>query len=190
MSRLFRDIAPRYMRLAMKDFGLTTFQAAGMFGNFGHETGGFLHWQEIKPVVKGSRGGFGWAQWTGQRRKEFEAYCARNWHDPKSHDTNYGFLYFELTGTEKRALSLLKRTTTLSGATLSFMRNFERPGAPHEESRLKWAGIALDALARDGVIEKPVQPSQEPAAQPKGFPWWWAVAGAIAAAVAAFLGLR
>src|SRR5690606_15608355 len=100
----FRAKAPGVMQLLMSDFGLNDQSAAAIVGNLGHESNGFATLQEIKPVVKGSRGGWGWAQWTGPRRKEFEAYCKRNSLDPASDKANYGFLFVELTSTEAKAL--------------------------------------------------------------------------------------
>jgi tail lysozyme len=65
----FAQKAPGIMSNLTQDFGLTREQAAGLVGNFGAETGGFAKLQEVKPLVPGSRGGWGWAQWTGPRRR-------------------------------------------------------------------------------------------------------------------------
>ena len=65
----FREMAPRLMRLLIEDFNLTVTDAAAIMGNGGHESLGFTKLQEMKPTVKGSRGGWGLMQWTGPRRR-------------------------------------------------------------------------------------------------------------------------
>ena len=148
---LFRQKAPNIMQDLMTDFGLTLDQAAGVLGNIGHECAGFRKMQEIKPIIPGSRGGWGWCQWTGPRRRAFEAWCTRHGFDNLSADeANYGFLSHELETTEKRALSHLRRTVSLGDATESFMEKFERPGIEHLDSRINWAREALRA-SRDSM---------------------------------------
>lgn len=143
---LFRQKAPGVMQNLMDDFGLTLDQAAGVLGNIGHECAGFRTMQEIKPIVAGSKGGWGWCQWTGPRRRAFEAWCQKNGFDNLSDDdANYGFLKHELETTEKNALRHLRKTLSLRDATRSFMDKFERPGIKHFDGRLNWAREALKA---------------------------------------------
>jgi len=143
---LFRQKAPGIMQDLMDDFGLTLDQAAGVLGNIGHECAGFRTMQEIKPIVPGSKGGWGWCQWTGPRRRAFEAWCQKNGFDNLSDDAaNYGFLKHELETTEKGALKHLRKTISLRDATRSFMDKFERPGIKHFDGRLNWAREALKA---------------------------------------------
>lgn len=139
---LFKIKAPGIMRSLINDFEVTEEQAGGVLGNVGLECAGFRHMQELKP--SSGRGGWGWCQWTGPRRRAFESWCKDQGHtDLTSDDANYGFLKHELKTTEKRALEHLKKTETLSEATRSFMSKFERPGVEHFERRLKWAELAL-----------------------------------------------
>jgi hypothetical protein len=140
----FIEKSPSIMKLLMADFGLSEEQAAGIVGSLGHESAGFTAFQEVNP--RGGRGGWGWAQWTGPRRVQFEAYCARNHLDPKSDKANYGWLFFELKGSEKGAIDALKKTTTLKTAVRAFERSFERAGVPAYASRERWAQRALDAF--------------------------------------------
>src|SRR5690606_11587737 len=88
------------MAQLLRDFPITPTDAAAIVGNAGHECGGFTTLQEINPTVKGSRGGYGIMQWTGPRRRAFEAYCARTGKDPSSDDANYAWLFLELKGIE------------------------------------------------------------------------------------------
>lgn len=137
---LFRQMAPGIANDLMSDFGLTLDQACGVLGNIGHECAGFRKMQEIKPIVPGSRGGWGWCQWTGPRRRAFEAWCTANgFTDLSDAKANYGFLKHELETTESVALDHLKGTGSLADATRSFMDRFERPGVKHFDMRLDWA---------------------------------------------------
>lgn len=142
----FSSIAPKYMVQFMNDFECNDLDASAVFGNAGYESLGFTKLQEIKPVVKGSRGGYGWFQWTGPRRKEFEAYCKRNNLDISSNDANYKFLFVELTTTEKNAIPKLKAAKTLEDKVKAFEEAFERAGVKRYPERTKWAKIAYEAL--------------------------------------------
>ena len=134
------SIGTRLMGDLQRDFGLTRNQAAGIVGNLDHESGGFDYLQEITPTVAGSRGGYGYAQWTGPRRRNFEAWAAKNGLAASSYAANYGFLRHELTNTrEARVLSRLRRTNSAEDAALVFQNVFQRPGIPHTESRQRRA---------------------------------------------------
>jgi len=173
-ERLFAAKAPWIIALLMRDFSLSLDEAAAILGNLGHECGGFALMQEQKPVVKGSRGGFGWAQWTGPRRRAFEAYCARNKLAPESDRANYGWLFVELSTSEKSAIPALKRAGTLGAKVKAFEQSFERAGVKHYPSRNIWAARALEAYRAAGAIDlpewarpaAPVEPTPTPDVQP------------------------
>jgi len=162
----FKSVVPKYMKLLMKDFNLTKLDAAAVFGNAGYESLGFTLLQELEPVVKGSRGGFGWFQWTGPRRREFEAYCKRNKLDPRSNEANYKFLFVELTTTEKRALTKLKAVNSLEDKTIAFEDSFERAGVKKYPERVKWAKIALAAYEASEAIPIPKEPPKARTVEP------------------------
>jgi hypothetical protein len=148
------------MLMFMKDFTCTEEDAAAVFGNAGYESLGFTTLQEIKPTVKGSRGGYGWFQWTGPRRKEFEAYCSRNNLNPSSNDANYKFLFLELTSTEKKAIDALKSKIDLDNKVIAFEKSFERAGVKAYAKRQEWARTALQALHDYQATKAPeVEPS-------------------------------
>jgi hypothetical protein len=159
---VFRQKAPEYMRRLMADFGFSLEDAAAVMGNAGHESGGLTQFQEVNPLVPGSRGGFGWFQWTGPRRRAFEAYCESNNLDPKSDRANYGWLVVELRGPEKDAVRSTKNAKTLDAKVIAFERSFERAGVKHYASRIKWANRALDAYRTDGRADVAPAPDKGP----------------------------
>lgn len=149
---VFEQKAVKYCPRLEKDLQIKDYQAFGIFGNLGGETGGFKLLQEAKPLVPGSRGGYGWMQWTGPRRRKYEAWCKKNNLDPAADETNYRYLVLETTTDEKASLVHLRETKTRDEAVHSFMSKNLRPGIPHYQGRLNWAKRAEAAVraARNG----------------------------------------
>ncbi|WP_050577647.1 phage tail tip lysozyme [Sinorhizobium arboris] len=143
LGELFDRKAAGIIEELMADFAMTDFQACGVLGNVGHECDGFRHFQEIG--VPAPNGGWGWCQWTGPRRRAFEAWASERKFAFDSDEANYGFLAHELNSSEKNALVSLKKAGSLEEATKIFMESFERPGVPHLSNRLIWAKRAMKA---------------------------------------------
>ncbi len=141
---LFRQKAPGIMRDLVRDLSLGDIHAAGILGNIGHECRGFLSLQEIKPI-RGGRGGWGWCQWTNDRRQEFEQWANDRNLNPSSDEANYGFLLHELQGSQKASLRSLKQAPTVDAATTLFMHAFEKPAEEYAgvPDRLRYAKLAL-----------------------------------------------
>lgn len=149
----FEDTVRKYHERLKKDFQINDVQACGIWGNLGHETGGFKHLQELNPTVKGSKGGYGWMQWTGPRRKKYEAWCKKQGKNPADDETNYLYLVQETLSDEWKSIQQVRKTTTLKAATETFMLLNLRPGVRHLESRVKWAEKAQDALkVKTGMV--------------------------------------
>ncbi len=151
-TALFREKAPGIMSALMRDLDISVEDAAAIVGNLGHESGGFKFLQEKKPLVPGSRGGWGWAQWTGPRRRQFEDFVRERGLDPAGDEANLGFLIFELRGPEKAAVPATERATGLRAKVEAFEKSFERAGVKHYPSRMKWAELALAAY--EGRIDQ------------------------------------
>jgi peptidoglycan hydrolase-like protein with peptidoglycan-binding domain len=151
------------------DLALTAPQAAGLVGNLGFESGGLKELQELG-VSSYERGGYGWAQWTGPRRTQFESWCEVRSLDPASDEANYGFLVAELESGYTSVIRALKRCETVEDATWSVGQTYERPGGttadnlPGYEGRLDYARRALagagDQSVKVGTITQP--PSVQP----------------------------
>ena len=148
---LFRQKAPVVMRRLIHDVSVSEVQAAAMLGNIGWECGGFKALQEVKPVM-GGIGGLGWCQWTAARRTSFVNWLRDNGWGDNYHDdeANYGYLLYELRGSQRSSLSAVKGTSRVDSATKTFMDIFERPNAKYAalDNRVGLATIALQEYRR------------------------------------------
>lgn len=173
----FETWCQRFTPLLKQDFGFSDLDVAAILGNAGHESNGFQTLQERKPMVPGSRGGYGIMQWTGPRRRSYEAYCAKYKLDPADMMTNYKYLFIELKGDESRAVDKIKTVSGLEKKTENFMLTFLRPGIPHLDSRIVWAKKALAAIQSpnsvpDVPVSIPVQPVPQQTAKDTDISFW------------------
>lgn len=143
----WNTLAPSVIQRLSRDLNITPQQAAGIVGQLGHESAGLQAINEYQPVVPGSRGGFGWAQWTGPRRRQFESWAKNQGLDVADPEANYGFLIHELTNTpEKRALEAVRAAPDAISAGRAFTDTFLRPGTPAYKSRDSWVERALNFI--------------------------------------------
>ncbi|HME22649.1 MAG TPA: phage tail tip lysozyme [Acetobacteraceae bacterium] len=140
----FADKCRIFMPRLMDAFGLTDFQAAGVFGNLGRETGGFRFFHELGQPE--DHGGYGWAQWTGSRRENFFKWCDDNNLKREGDEASFGFLCFEFKGDFQHALTDLKAAEDIKAATDMFESEFEIASVVAMDDRLDWAQKALTAL--------------------------------------------
>lgn len=155
------------VRRLATDIACKDFQAAGVVGQFGFESEEFKTMQErgIQPP----RGGWGWAQWTGPRRVNFNKWVAQRGLNPSSDEANYGFLVFELLGDYKGFAAQLRQTTTIEEACRLAHEKYERPSDVLDgtyrsgPARLSYALRALTgarAQASTSTAQPQPQPSQ------------------------------
>jgi len=131
------DVGKRLMGDISEALGLTDAQAAGIVGNFAHETMDFKFLQEIEPTVPGSKGGRGFAMWTGPRRKQFEAWSKENDLNPDSYEASFGFFIHEVqTTSEGRFIEEIQEAETAEEAARIFSKSYLRPGKPMMSSRV------------------------------------------------------
>ena len=138
------------------NYDMTTEQAAGFVGNLWHETGGFKFMQELKPTVKGSRGGTAFAMWTGPRRDQFESLLEELGDLPvDSYEGNWAMITEELDTTERGALNKILNATTVEDAATTTSKFYLRPGKPMLDKRIRDANTIYNAYleSRQGSEE-------------------------------------
>ena len=153
---------------------LTEAQAAGIVGNIGFESGGLEKLHEIGQPD--GRGGYGWAQWTGDRRVAFLDWAQAQGLAWQSDEANYGYLLVELRGAYRHTVEALRQTATVEQAVWSVGQTYERPGGttsthlPGYADRLARAREALSgprtAPKAPGAITVADSPVPAPSAAP------------------------
>jgi hypothetical protein len=127
-------------------YGMTTEQAAGFVGNIWHETGGYKWMEELSPVVKGSKGGLGFAQWTASRRRDFESLLDElGGLDPNSYEGNWAMITEEFDTTERGALNKILKAETVDEAAEATSVFYLRPGIPKLKQRKDYANVIYQA---------------------------------------------
>jgi hypothetical protein len=155
-EQTFRSKSSGIVAKLMGDFPIRPEHGFAIVGNAGHECNGFTTLQEMRPTVPGSRGGWGWMQWTGPRRRAFEAYCKRNNLDPASDQANYAWLFLELKGAEAKAIPAVLGASGVEGRVKAFEKAFLRAGVKHYPSRTAWTQKAAQQWQVDGQAPAPL----------------------------------
>lgn len=119
--------------------GIPETAAIGIAGNLGAESRFDSGINEISPVVRGSRGGFGLAQWTGPRRRALEAFAASRGVPVDNEDMQLDFLVGEMRGAEARNSRDTLAAATPEQAAYEFMDDFLRPGVANGDHRMTLA---------------------------------------------------
>lgn len=110
--------------------------ADGFIMNFRDESGLNPGLNEAKPIVPGSRGGFGLAQWTGPRRIALERFAQNTGRSVSDVDTQLDFLMRELQGPEAGAAKSFLSAKTPQEAAVAIAQNFLRPAPEHLARRV------------------------------------------------------
>lgn len=148
--------------------GVPQHAAMGLVGNYTVESGLNPGINEISPTVPGSRGGFGYAQWTGPRRRQYEAYAAERGASLDDWRTQLDFTVHELNTSEARARDAIYAAQSPADAARLVSERFLRPGVPHLDRRIgetmKLAGMDYNALSQpqpqqaNALSQQPQQP--------------------------------
>jgi len=131
--------------------GLTPIQAAGIVGNLDQES------NMLPTAVQAGGPGRGIAQWSVGGRWNHDAgdnatsYAASHGKSLLSLGLQLDFIWFELTTFSGYGLAALKKSTTVSEATLAFMKDFEACGNCLSSQRITYANAALAAYGKDHV---------------------------------------
>lgn len=128
------DIADR-IRTGFIDRGMAPHIAEAFVWNGKDESGLRTDINEQKPLVPGSRGGFGIWQHTGPRRRALEAYAASVGKPVGDLDTQMDFVMQELQGSEKGAWNAISSTKTPGEAAAAIVNKFLRPAPEHRQRR-------------------------------------------------------
>lgn len=158
------DNSMRAVNLAkqlMTDYSLSAAQAAGIVGNFMHESGASylppdINQGESTPAPPKFSGGYGWAQWT-DRQRAFINFAVLNGYMASSSvhandAANYAWLRYELENTEKSTLPAVLSTSTPEESARAFEAKFERAGTPMMTERITWANKLFAALSSGGPL--------------------------------------
>lgn len=132
-----------------RDLGLTTNNAAGIASGLAAESG-IQAINEKNPLIPGSRGGFGFGQWTGPRRIAFEKYAADHGLDPTSYAANYGFLKEDLTKNYPGVLADIRNQRGATASANAFFP-YESGGDPRLAFHLADHSQYAESLAATGT---------------------------------------
>lgn len=145
--------------------GIPYAAAVGFAGNFSVESGFNPGINEINPTVAGSRGGFGLAQWTGPRRRQYEAFAKSQGAAPDDLNAQLDFLAWELQNTEKGAAQAIFAARDPAEAARLVSEKFLRPGIPHLDNRIREATRIAGGNYQDAPQgqQNALAPQQEPA---------------------------
>ena len=123
------------IREGLKARGLPEHVANGFIANFKDESNLNPGINEAAPVVPGSRGGFGLAQWTGPRRKALEAFAASTGRPVDDLNVQLDFLMQELSGSEAGAAGAIMSAKNAPEAAAAIVNSFLRPAEEHRSRR-------------------------------------------------------
>ena len=124
-----------YIRAGLVQRGLPEHVADAFILNFQDESGLNPGINEANPIVEGSRGGFGLAQWTGPRRRQLEAFAAQRGTPVSDVDTQLDFLMTELQGPESAAAKKILSAGDTGSAASAIVNSFLRPAEEHRARR-------------------------------------------------------
>ena len=143
---LSRNIHDAFVYFVRK--GLTKRQSAGIVGNLMQES-------QVNPrAVQQGGPGRGIAQWSAGGRWDTSAgdnvtaYANNHGESRWALDTQLDFTWHELTAFPTYGLHDLRGRTTIAGATIAFMTDFERCGECLSSQRIEYAHEVFNAYAK------------------------------------------
>jgi hypothetical protein len=120
--------------------------AIGILANIQGESNFDPGINEVSPLVRGSRGGYGLFQHTGPRRRALESYCRSRSLDVWNWRAQVDFAFTE----HETTLYLKRKFPDARAATDWWVRYWERPAHPDRASARRQASVrAFEARCRD-----------------------------------------
>lgn len=156
------------LRSGLIQRGMPGHVADGFITNFKDESGLNPGINEAMPLVPGSRGGFGLAQWTGPRRVALERFAAAKGVSPADPDLQMDFLMQELQGSEADAGQSIMSAQTPQDAAVRVARDFLRPSPENLNRRVAaYSGGPVQMASNDDMA---ALPSAQPVSNERGTP--------------------
>lgn len=155
----------------LKARGLPEHVAQGFAMNIQDESNFNPAVNEQNPLVPGSRGGFGLAQWTGPRRVALEKYAQAQGKDVADPNVQMDFLVQELGGPESEAAKKIMATQTPGDAAISVASDFLRPSPENLARRVSEYGgqrAPTNQVAQAGGIGSPIDMGRPRIKNPDG----------------------
>lgn len=153
-------LTPEYVVGALTARGVPVHVAQGVAARWMTESGLDSAVNEIAPTVKGSRGGFGFAQWTGPRRVALEELAAARGVPASDPETQFDFFMIENAGPEKAAWGKVLAAKDATEAAKIFTLAWERPGVVNMDHTLKaLSNISQQSGATGGETGGKADPS-------------------------------
>lgn len=160
-------LAENQIRQGLIARGISPTAAEGFVINFRDESNLDPTITEAEPLVPGSRGGFGLAQWTGPRRVALEQFAQQTGRPVGDIDTQLDFLARELQGPESAAARSIAAAQTPQEAAVAVARDYLRPSPENLQQRVAQyqAGTApIQTPAPQTIGQAAQQITQQPTA--------------------------
>lgn len=153
-------LTPEYVVSGLVARGVPAHIAQGVTARWTTESGLDPGINEINPTVKGSRGGFGFAQWTGPRRVALEQFAAARGVPASDPEAQLDFFMVENAGPEKEAWGRVLAAKDATEAAKTFTLAWERPGVVNMGHTLKaLSGISQQSGAAGGETGEKADPA-------------------------------
>ena len=132
---------PRYLKQLMLERGIPDYIADAFLMNFEDESGFDPGINEKAPLVKGSRGGYGLYQTTGDRRVAYEEFAKMRGAALDDEVAQIDNLIRELEGPERAAAESIFSAPDTRSAAIAIARDFLRPSEENLAKRVaKYSG--------------------------------------------------
>lgn len=135
LQRAPAGVSAESIRAGLIQRGLPEHVADAFVVNFQDESGLNPGINEAKPLVPGSRGGFGLYQLTGPRRVAYEQYAAERGLPLDSVDAQLDFMMMEGQGSEKKAFDKILSAPDKATAAQAIVNDFLRPAPEYRRER-------------------------------------------------------
>ena len=136
-KKLLADLKTSFPDLSQK-------QLSAILGNLHHESRGFTRYQQVMGE------GVSYAQWSGERKKQFLKFAKDNNLDPKGYDAGFKFLVYELNNNRKHGFlnqefknAFDNPDASLSELTEIFENNYLAAGRKRMPDRIKDAEMYI-----------------------------------------------